>query len=108
MPIARAPVEDQWYRQRDKGLSFQVIFVDRDDGIVEMQHFDGDVEEMDLVDWYGLDIEPISPPEDWTGPMDDIERDDLGYSETSVKKKAWDGSTPLGEWNLTEVGNEAI
>ena len=106
MPIARPPVENQWYREQDKGFPFQVICVNRDDGTVDMQHFDGDVEEMELADWYGLDIEPISPPEDWTGPMDDIEKDDLGYSETEIKKP--DGAAALREWYRPEEENGEI
>ena len=52
---------------------------------IEIQYFDGDVEEIDLDDWFGLDIERIEPPEDWTGPMNDVESDDLGYTETDRK-----------------------
>ncbi len=54
---------------------------------------------MDLDDWYQLDIESIETPEDWTGPVDDIERDDLGYTETDMEKDDW--STPLGETHET-------
>jgi len=31
-----------------------------------------------------LSLEWAEPPEDWTGPMDDVETDDLGYSETEM------------------------
>ena len=40
-------------------------------------------------------LEPIETPEDWTGPMDDIERDDLGYTETDMSAEDW--AEPLGE-----------
>ena len=103
MPIARAPVETQWYRHRDKGFQFQVISVDKDDATVDIQHFDGDLEELELADWYTLNVEPIAPPEDWTGPMDDIERDDLGYSETDMAES--NRSSHLKEWGPTEEEN---
>lgn len=83
------PVISQWYRHLDKGQQFYVTAYDEDEGTVEIQHFDGDVEEMDLDDWRELDLEAIEPPEDWTGPVDDVERDDLGYSETDMSADDW-------------------
>lgn len=89
MPIEEEPIVSQWYRHLDKGYRFQVLAFDEEAGTVEIQHFDGDLEELDLESWYELDIEPIEPPEDWTGPMDDIERDDLPYSETGMTEEEW-------------------
>ena len=83
------PVVSQWYRHLDKGQQFYVTAFDEEEGTVEIQHFDGDVEEMDLDDWRELDLEAIEPPEDWTGPVDDVERDDLGYSETDMSADDW-------------------
>lgn len=93
MPILHGPIVDQWYRHLDKGEPFRVVAFDRDSGTVEIQDFDGDVEELELEDWYGLEIEPIAPPEDLTGPMDDIERDDLGYSDTGAEEGEWGDRT---------------
>ncbi|MEW6353832.1 MAG: DUF6763 family protein [Pseudomonadota bacterium] len=95
MPIDDAPIISQWYRHLDKGYQFQVVSVDEQAGTVELQHFDGDVEEVDLDSWYQLEVEPIEPPEDWTGPMDDVERDDLGYDETDMTGSDW--TKPLRE-----------
>jgi len=89
------PVVSQWYRHLDKGQQFYVTAYDEDEGTIEIQHFDGDVEEMDLDDWHELAIEPIEPPEDWTGPVDDVERDDLGYVETDMTSEDW--AEPLQE-----------
>ena len=89
------PVEDQWYRHLDKGQEFMVVAVNADEGTVEIQHFDGDVEELDLEDWYSLPLEPIEPPENWTGPFDDIEADDLDYEDTEMETSEWE--EPLQE-----------
>ncbi len=89
------PVVDQWYRHLDKGQEFMVLAVNEDDGTVEIQHFDGDVEEIDLEDWYALPLEPIEPPENWTGPFDDVEPDDLDYSDTEMDEADW--NAPLEE-----------
>ena len=100
MPAKWKPVVSQWYRHRDKGQRFQVTAIDKTEDMVEIQHFDGDVEELDRDSWYELDIEPIEPPEDWTGPLDDVERDDLGYTETDMTKSDW--NEPLEERGATE------
>lgn len=83
------PRISQWYRHLDKGQQFYVTAIDDEEGTVDIQHFDGDVEEMDFDDWNEMDLETIAPPEDWTGPVDDIERDDLGYSETGMEPEDW-------------------
>jgi Family of unknown function (DUF6763) len=98
------PIVDQWYGHLDKGQRFYVTAVDEGAGTVEVQHFDGDVDEFDLGEWFSLDIEPIEPPEDWTGPVDDIERDDLGYSETDMSESEW--AEPLSEQGDASVQEE--
>jgi len=111
MPVEVEPVVAQWYRHLDKGQQFQVTAFDEDEGTVEIQYFDGSIEELDLDEWHELKIEPIEPPEDWTGPVDDIERDDLGYSETDMSQEDWE--EPLqekgraGEEEEEEEGEES-
>ncbi len=100
MPAKWKPVVSQWYRHRDKGQRFQVTAIDKTEDMVEIQYFDGDVEEFDRDSWYELDIEPIEPPEDWTGPLDDIEKDDLGYIETDMTGEDW--AAPLREEGAPE------
>lgn len=94
------PVVGNWYQHLDKGQKFQVVAVSEDDGVVQMQHFDGDMEEVDIDAWYEMDLKPIEVPEDWTGPMDGIETDDLDYTETKMCRKDWDADTD--EWEESE------
>jgi hypothetical protein len=75
------PVVGQWYSHRDKGDLFQVVAVDEDDGTVGIQEFDGALDEIDLDEWYGLAIEAAEQPEDWGGPVDDVEPDEFGYTD---------------------------
>ncbi len=89
------PIVGNWYRHLDKGQEFTVVAVDDDRGLVEIQHFDGDVEELDRDTWYGMPLEIVAEPEDWTGPIDDVEHDDLGYTETDMEGPDW--SEPLDE-----------
>ncbi|MDH3671929.1 MAG: hypothetical protein OES46_12305 [Gammaproteobacteria bacterium] len=104
MPIEDRPIINRWYKRLDKGYQFQVVMVDEAEDTVEIQHFDGDLEELDLDTWNELEIEMIEPPEDWTGPMDDIELDDLGYTDTGMTKGDWD--EPLQEKGDTEERDE--
>lgn len=81
------PIVGNWYELPDKGQRFEVVEIDEDKGIIEIQYFDGDLDEIELDEWYDLNIEPIEAPEDWTGPIDNVEQDDLGYSETGMEEE---------------------
>lgn len=67
------PVIGNWYRLQG-GESFEVVAFDDDDGTIELQYFDGTVEEMDIEDWHAAAeagaLEEIEAPEDWTGSVD--------------------------------------
>jgi len=95
------PVVGEWYRHLDKGQAFRVLSVERAEDLIEIQHFDGDLEELEFAEWFAMDLEPAAEPEDWTGPMDDVETDDLGYSDTAMSEKDWrasaDANKPAGE-----------
>jgi hypothetical protein len=58
-----------WYR-RPGGALFEVVAIDRDDATVEVQHFDGTLEEFDLESWEEQELEEAQAPEDWTGSVD--------------------------------------
>lgn len=55
------PVVGQWYRHLDKDYEFKVVAVDEDEGIVEIQYIDDEVEELDIDSWYEWDVEAIAP-----------------------------------------------
>jgi hypothetical protein len=83
------PIAGQWYRHIDKGQLFRVVSIDEDDDLIQIQYFDGDLEELDSESWFTMDLDLTETPEDWTGPVDDVETDDLGYSETEMKEADW-------------------
>lgn len=85
------PIVGNWYRDLTNKQAFEVVAADEDEGTVEIQHYDGEVEEIDLDSWYEMDIENIEPPEDWSGPFDDLEKDDLGYSDATMRPEDWSG-----------------
>ena len=56
------PAIGQWYWHRDKGQMFTVVALE-DDGAIELQHYDGDLEAADAESWPagGLDQRPREP-----------------------------------------------
>lgn len=73
-----------WYRIRN-GELFEVVAIDDNDGTIEVQYFDGTVEEIDLGDWETQhangDIEVAEAPDDWSGSVDvDDEDDEVGFN----------------------------
>src|SRR2546423_13661162 len=67
------PAIGDWYRSSG-GALFEVVALDDDDGTIEIQYFDGTVEEMDIEDWETQwedgALEAAGPPADWSGPGD--------------------------------------
>lgn len=76
------PLVGGWYQDLINGRFFQVVAVDEDEAMVELQHSDGDVEELSLDEWHSMDLESTDAPDDWTGPLDDVERDNLDFAST--------------------------
>ena len=70
------PRVGDWY-QNISGDNFEIVALDDDEATLEIQYFDGAVEEVDFDSWHEMEITPIEPPEDWSGSMD-IEREDYG------------------------------
>jgi len=44
--------------------------MDRDDRTIEIQHYDGMIEELDFASWEQSHIVQSNPPEDWSGAYD--------------------------------------
>jgi len=66
---ALKPAIGRWYR-RPNGQLFEVVAIDEDAATVELQFFDGTIDEFDLEDWTRLSIERVAAPEDWSGSVD--------------------------------------
>jgi len=97
---APQPSIGDWYRQKEGGALFEVVAVDDDDGTIEIQYFDGTVEEMDIEDWDGQwdegTLETAEPPEDWSGSVDveadeDTSRADASDSDRDLRASSLDG-----------------
>jgi len=80
-----------WYRDLDEKESFLVLSVDEDAEMIEIQHVDGDIEEIDLDTWAELDLDPTDEPEGWSGSEgDDDDDDDWDEDEEDDEDDDWD------------------
>ena len=101
MTTENDPIIENWYFHKDKGQRFMVVNIDEDNDLVEIQHFDGDLEEISFSDWYNLDIEISAEPENWSGAIDVGEVDDYGTNVTDTKPEESD--EPLEEIRSPKV-----
>ena len=91
------PVIGHWYR-RPNGALFEVVAVDEQDATVELQHFDGTIDEVELEAWPSLLLEQVRAPEDWTGSVD-VDREDIINDDS--------GDLPLGWHDPLELLEKA-
>lgn len=80
------PVIGQWYEDIQK-RRFEVVAVDED--AIEIQYYDGDVEEVDLESWYLMNIVPAAEPNDATGPYDDLGMEEFGGEREEDRSSDW-------------------
>ena len=63
------PTIGKWFRRPD-GVLLEVVAVDEDDDTIEIQMFDGTIDEIDAEAWRELFLVEIAAPEDWAGSVD--------------------------------------
>ncbi len=76
MTLEMTPNVGDWY-QNASGESFEIVAYDMSRGLIEIQYFDGTIEEIDVDSWHEQFMVAIEPPEDWSGSMD-MDRQDYG------------------------------
>lgn len=64
-----------WYRSFGGGPPFEVVAVDLDQECLEIQYFDGAVEEIEFDQWLEMELQPVAAPDDISGALD-LGRDD--------------------------------
>ena len=66
---AEFPTVGKWFR-RPNGVVFEVVAVDEQDATIEIQYFDGNIDEFDLESWPRMLPVEVHGPDDWTGSFD--------------------------------------
>jgi len=84
------PIIGDWYKN-SLNQAFEIVAIDEADETIEVQFYDGEVAEFDRESWQMLEIVPIAPPEDWSAPFDDLEKEDLGHSDAVLRPEDWSG-----------------
>jgi len=93
------PIVGNWYSHRDKGELFQVVALDEFAGTIEIQEFDGGLDELDVDEWRTLLVDAAAQPEDWGGPLDDVEPDEFGYTDLAESAAPADAlETAITTW----------
>ena len=87
MTFEPTPRIGDWYKNTI-GEAFEVVAQDEDDDTLELQYYDGTVEELDPETWESMRPEPIEPPEDWSGSMD-LAPEDLQAPEIWTETEDW-------------------
>lgn len=87
------PELQTWYQDTASARSFQIVAVDIENDAIDIQYFDGDITELDFASWVQSGFIPIQPPEDWSAPYDELDVDDLGYTDTDRHERDQDGLT---------------
>lgn len=90
------PVAGRWYRDLERDETFKVVTVDEDDDLVEIQHSDGEIEELESAEWFEMDLERVTEPEDWLREDEDedgeesAERDESWRDSDDDEDEDWD------------------
>lgn len=103
---ASQPSIGDWYRLNG-GELFEVVAIDDDEGTVDIQHFDGTVEEMDREDWEAQwedgALEVAEAPEDWSGSVDVESGDGEGRGSDDINEDPSLRASPLEGIDLFEL-----
>jgi len=86
MTTVTDPVIDQWYKDVENNLTFKVVAIEESDDTIEVQYNNGDIGQYDNDSWYNSTFDFIEDPEDWSAPFDDLESDDLGFSNSDTRR----------------------
>jgi hypothetical protein len=83
-----------WYWDVDHSVQFEIVATDKK-GNIEIQYFEGEIEEIDSETWFSMHIRSIAPPADWTGPFE-VEPADYHELKEDVQHPE-DGHSPLDD-----------
>jgi len=87
MTTQPSPRIGDWYKST-VGDAFEIVASDDDDETLELQYFDGTIEELDRETWEMLRPESVEPPEDWSGSMD-VSAEDIEITDVLLETQDW-------------------
>ena len=84
------PTIGDWYKNPD-GTLFEIVAIDEEDGTIEIQYYDGTLDEIDAEAWCDTLIAAAEPPEDYSGSLD-IEKEDYAVDYDDGSHREWDSA----------------
>lgn len=99
----RGPTVGNWYQDADTGCLFEVVAFDDEEGTVEIQHLDGEIEEYELDSWRQLRLGDIAPPEDWRSGFE-LSQEDATDPDRTLHPDDWSGA--LNQIEPDQIGIE--
>lgn len=82
-----------WYRGRGTD-PFEVVALDMDAETIEIQYYDGSVEELDFEGWLELGASPTAGPDGFEGALD-LAHEDLSSLDSLPHNEEWDEARQL-------------
>ncbi len=94
------PVVGQWYYDRANDREFEIINIDKEEGIIELQYLEGEKEEVELESWEDMNLAKIAEPADYDDGVDkdDFDDDELADLDEDEEEDDWDSDDDDG-WN---------
>lgn len=83
------PTIGHWFR-RPNGTLFEVVAVDEGAGTIEIQQFDGTIDEIDFEAWPDMLLIEVHAPEDWSGSVDMDPEDYVGTRTSEIPTGYYD------------------
>lgn len=85
------PIIGNWYHDPADDTDFQVISLDEDEGLIEIEYADGDLDEIDMEQWQEMELEQIDNPLDLDELLDtDYENLDQNDDDSSLNEDSYE------------------
>lgn len=88
----------QWFKKIG-GQVFEIVAIDEKAGTIEIQYFDGAIEDIEAASLLDEQWSAIAAPEDWSGSLD-LERQDYGVDTGELYAHEWDMASPLDRLDM--------
>jgi len=84
-------VVGNWYQEALSDKLFEIVAVDEETDSIQVQFYDGEIEEFDQDTWESLILFTAAPPEDWRGPFEISSEDDSNFDDGIQYPENWSG-----------------
>jgi len=86
IPLEPQPTIGQWYQDAQHRY-FEVVASDEDS--VEIQFYDGNIEEIDMDSWVLLSVKLAAEPNDGLSPFEELDFNEGGLTEERFQSQDW-------------------